>query len=119
MTKIDPKSNSIPILVMVVTGFISIVLIRNVFILANTSVPTQEIEQEISVLKEEVEYLEQSQQSEMNDFQRELAIRNELNMKKEGDIILQLPPDTEVKKPPLPTATPTPPIYKQWAEILF
>ena len=53
------------------------------------------------------------------DFQKEMVIREELNMQKENESVLQVPPFPSVTSNPLPTPTPTPSNLQEWGSLLL
>lgn len=97
----------------------SVSLVRNAWRLSHQPDHSGQEAAELQKLQEESEKLKKDLEKEQQPFEKEKIIRDDLNMQKEGEIIIQLPP--------LPTPTPqptvipslTPQIYQKWWHEFF
>jgi cell division protein FtsB len=73
---------------------------------------------QLEALKAQEAALKQDIASESNPFFKEKIIRDELNMSKEGELILQIP--TMPTPTPFPTLqpTPSPQVYQKWLNAI-
>lgn len=92
----------------------SVSLIRNSWRLSHQVDHSQQEAEDLQKLQETAEQLKQDIQREQTPFEQEKVIRNQLNMQKEGEIIIQLPPLPTPTPQPTLIPTPTPQIYQQW-----
>lgn len=106
-------------IVLVILILTSISLLWNLISLATSRVSTEELSQEVQLLQTEVETLEQEVTKGESEFEQESIIRNELNMKKSDEIILQIPIPSHTPTPENPQVKDTTPIFRKWLQILF
>jgi cell division protein FtsB len=114
-----PKHSLVSKVVLAVVLMVATGLLFNLYKLSTQQFSTDHLEAEVKDLHGEVQQLQQENSQQHTTFQKEASVRNELNMKKEGEIILQIPipssqpialpnSDTSEKK-----------IILQWVELLF
>lgn len=98
---------------------IAIGLLLNLKKLSNQQLSTDSLEEEVSQLQTEVSQLQKENSQEHTAFQKESSVRNELNMKKDNEVVLQIPIPTSEPIHTDNQAVSTIPIYKQWLKLLF
>lgn len=106
-------------LAILVTFLICLGLLKNLWEQWQRSPSVQEDTVTVEELEAKKKEVLEKIESDNSDFSQEETIRNELNMKKDGEIILQLPPlpTTSPDIDPTPTATLRP--LPAWKEQIF
>ena len=74
--------------------------------------------EEVRVLENQLEQLKKDIEKQQSPENQEKVIRDQLNMQKEGEVIIQLPPLPTPTPFPTPNPSPTPQIYQQWWSVL-
>jgi cell division protein FtsB len=105
-------------LAIILTIIFSISLIRNLWTASHQPDHTIQQSAEVDKLQNQVNQLQVAIEKEKDPFIQEKIIRDELNMQKNGEIIIQLPPLPTPTVQPQPSPTPTPQVYQQWIEVL-
>ena len=92
----------------------SVSLTRNAWKLSHQPDHSEQESLELQKLQEKADQLKKDLEKEKQPFEQEKIIRDELNMQKEGEIIIQLPslPTPTPAPPAMPS--PTPQIFQQW-----
>ncbi|MEO8581894.1 MAG: hypothetical protein ABI425_04975 [Patescibacteria group bacterium] len=89
-------------------------LVRNSWKLSHQPDHTQEETQVLEKLKATADKLQQNLEKDQHPFEQEKIVRDQLNMQKEGEIIIQLPALPTPSPHTTPIPSPTPQIYHQW-----
>lgn len=107
------------LLTILTTGFLCLPLIRNILFQIRQQDNSLIVEKEVIKIQEEVETLRKNVETQQQSFYQEKIIRDELQMQKDGEKIIQLP--TLPTPTPLPTTHPTPTtsVREQWNRVLF
>lgn len=80
---------------------------------------SQEEAAELAKLQAKVDSLQANIDKHKQAFEQEKIIRDELNLQKEGETIIQLPGFPTPTPYPTTQPSPTPKVYQQWLEEVF
>jgi cell division protein FtsB len=106
-------------LIIVLTLFMTFSLGINAWKMSHKPDHSQEESAELEKLQQQKDTLQSNISQHQQPFEKEKVIRDELNMQKEGETIIQLP---NLPTPtPYPTfqPSPSPKVYKQWIKEVF
>lgn len=96
----------------------SISLAHSIWLSSHRPNHTPEQAMEVERLQQQANQLRNDVEQVNDPFFQEKTIRDELNMQKEGEVILQIPDLPVPTAAPPATATPTPEVYEKWLEVL-
>lgn len=90
---------------------------KNVNKVEKSKVELEQLEVELNLLRQEVNNGELALKEASHSFSKESILRDELLMKKEGEVVLQLPAISESQEKIILDPTPKP--AEEWGKLLF